>query len=489
MRCDAWVTTRAQSFGASSLTAWEPGCSHGDMLSSLVLAATLATAPAPRAAASAQTLVHVPQVDALTGLAAFLERAGQHAALLRPSAWRTELHPFLTVDPTRPQSLSELGLDPAGPATVSMRKDGRVSCMRVADAKVFQTKAAEAITAAGGAGAKPTTRGGVTTVYVDRDMGGSMGYAMKGKEVCAFGAIERGGADLLKESVRLVGKAPARDARLGKVPGVAFVVSGNTVVGLDGTANALQVEGVTTKLQLPAFQTRGTSPYAAMKTEGLLYSRASVSPTGVTQSVDTMRSTLQVVCPTCPKEQMLSMAKAVTKQLTGHLLVNMDHVQVRGSLRAMSTRFFAVRQAVAAEVKDEAAVKAALAPLGKFPDVLVLEDGWKLPLKGGNVFVRIQGKQLVLGNEESVTQATLAALTQTGSKAEHPVDFALDPKRVARGLAQISLTDILTDELLAALFAASSELGPLLARSERITGWMDSAPGGAHRVSLTWPLP
>lgn len=128
------------------------------MLSSLVLVATLATAPAPRAAASAQTLVHVPKVDALTGLAAFLERAGQHAALLRPSAWRTELHPFLAVDPTRPQSLSELGLDPAGPATVSMRNDGRVSCMRVADAKVFQAKAAEAITAAGGAEAKPTTR-------------------------------------------------------------------------------------------------------------------------------------------------------------------------------------------------------------------------------------------------------------------------------------------------------------------------------------------
>jgi len=459
------------------------------MLSSLVLAATLATAPAPRTAASAQTWVHVPKVDALTGLAAFMERAGQHAALLRPAAWRSELHPFLAIDPTRPQTLSALGLDPSGPATVSMREDGRVSCMRVADARVFQEKAAEAIAATGGADAKPTTRGGVTTVNVERAMGGSLGYALKGKEVCAFGAADPGGAALLKEAVRLVGKTPAPDARLGKLPGVAYIVSGNTVVGLDGTATSLQAEGVTTKLPLPAFQRKGTSPYAALKLEGLLVSRASVTPMGMMQSVDTMRGTLQSLCPACPKEQLQSMAKAVTKQLTGNLLVNMDHVQVRGSLRALSSRFFAVRQAVAAEVTDPTAVKSALAPLGQLPDAKALADGWLLPLKGGSVFVRLKGKHLVLGNDETVTQATLAALPESSAKQERAVDFALDPKRVARGLSQISLSDILADELLAALFAASTELGPLLARSERITGWMDTLPGGLHRISMTWALP
>jgi hypothetical protein len=53
----------------------------------------------------------------------------------------------------------------------------------------------------------------------------------------------------------------------------------------------------------------------------------------------------------------------------------------------------------------------------------------------------------------------------------------------------VSLSDVLADEQLAALFAVSSELGPLLEQSERITGWMDSAPGGAHRFSFTWTLP
>ncbi|MFP2933796.1 hypothetical protein ACLESO_53420, partial [Pyxidicoccus sp. 3LG] len=270
------------------------------MLSSLVLAATLAAAPAPRSAASAQTVVHVPKLDAMTGLTSFLERAGTYAALLRPAAWRAELHPFLVLDPTKPESLSTFGLDPAGPATVSLRADGRVSCLRVKDAKVFQEKAAEAMTAAGGGEVKPTTAKGVTSVSVTRSAGGVMGYALKGQEACSFGATDAGGAALLKEAVKLVGKAPAPDARLSKVPGVAYVASGGTVVGLDGTGSVLKVEGTALKLPLPPFQARSTSPYGAMKPEGMLFSRVAVAPAGVQQAVGSLRTTIQAVCPECP---------------------------------------------------------------------------------------------------------------------------------------------------------------------------------------------
>jgi hypothetical protein len=460
------------------------------MFSSLVLAASLAAAPAPRAAASAQTVVHIPKLDAMAGLSSFLERAGTHAAMLRPSAWRAELHPFLVIDPTKPQTLSAAGLDPAGPATVSLREEGRVSCLRVTDAKVFQAKATEAISAAGGADVKPTTSKGVTTVSVKRSAGGAMGYALKGEEVCSFGATDTGGAALLKEAVKLVGKAPTQDARLGKVPGVAYLTSGGTVLGLDGTGSALKVEGTALKLPLPPFQARSTSPYGAMKLEGgMLFSRVAVAPAGVAQAVGSLRSTIQAVCPACPKEQVQSMADTVAQQLTGNMLVNMDNVQVRGSLRSQETRFFAVRQALAAEVKDAAAVKSALAPMSSFPGTKALADGWALAVKGGSVFVRLKGRQLVVGNDEAVTQATLAALPEAGAKLERAADFSVDPKRLARGLNQVSLSDVLADEQLAALFAVSSELGPLLEQSERITGWMDSAPGGAHRFSFTWTLP
>jgi hypothetical protein len=66
---------------------------------SLVLAATLAAAPAPRAASSATTVVHIPRLDKLSGLQAFMSRAGTHAGLARPSTWAAEFHPFLALDP------------------------------------------------------------------------------------------------------------------------------------------------------------------------------------------------------------------------------------------------------------------------------------------------------------------------------------------------------------------------------------------------------
>lgn len=459
------------------------------MVTSLVLAAALAATPAPRSASAAQTVVHVPKLDAMTGLTAFLERAGVHAPLLRPSAWRAELHPFLTIDPTKPETLTAVGLDPAGPATVSLRADGRVSCMRVTDAQVFQAQAAEAITAAGGEAVKPTTSKGVTTVSTERSAGGAMGYALKGKEVCAYGATEGGGPALLKEAVKLVGKAPAPDARLSKVSGVAFITTGGTVVGLDGTASALKADGTATKLPLPPFQAQGVSPYASMKPEGLLFSRVAVAQSGLPQAVGSLRANILALCPSCPKEQVQKSADAAAKQLTGNMLVNMSNVQVRGSLRDPAARFFAVKQALVAEVKDTAAMKAALAPLGSMPGAKALEDGWSLAVKGGSVFVKLKGKHLVVGNDETVTRATMEALPEAQAKLERAVDFTLDPKLLARGLSQVSLADVLSDEQLAAMFAVSSELGPLLSRSERISGWMESVPGGAHRFFLDWTLP
>src|SRR5690242_6947920 len=82
--------------------------SPGAMLS-LVLAASLATAPAPRAATSSETVVHIPRLDALQGVTAFLTRAGESAALMRPVVWYAELHPFLSLDPSQPATLTDVG--------------------------------------------------------------------------------------------------------------------------------------------------------------------------------------------------------------------------------------------------------------------------------------------------------------------------------------------------------------------------------------------
>ncbi|PTL76475.1 hypothetical protein [Vitiosangium sp. GDMCC 1.1324] len=464
---------------------------------SLVLAASLAAAPAPRAATSSETVVHIPRLDALQGVTAFLDRAGQYAALMRPVVWYAELHPFLSLDPSQPATLTNAGIDPTGPITVSLRSNGRISCTHLTDAKAFQEKAAAMLASASTkAEVKPTTSGGVTTVSIPRDSGGHTGYALKGQEACAFSTSSGGFVDdgqgqvMLKEASRLVGKAPKPDARLAQLPGAVYVLLSHRglVVGMDGNATELRLEGTATQLPLPPFQTSGTSPYGTMKPEGLLFSRARVAPAGVSQAVGSVSASIQQVCPTCPPAEVSSVARAVAERLTGHVLAVVDSVRSRPNVRTPEGRFFAPRQAVAAEVTDAAAMKSALAPLAKFPGAKATEDGYTLDVKGGTLFIRLKSRQLVVGNDEAVTRTLLTAVPQAGAKLPHAVDFTVDPKRLASGLNQVSLMDVVSDQQLAGIFAMGLELGPLLARSERISGWLDST-GGAHRFSTVWTLP
>lgn len=464
----------------------------------LVLAAALAAAPAPRGIQAADTVVHIPRLDALQGVNAFLERAGVHAALMRPAVWHAELHPFFPLEPGQPERLTALGVEPSGPVTVSMLGGGRLTCTRLADPKIFQARAGEVLATAGSeVEVKPRTSGGVTSVLVSRESGGQAGYALKGKEACAFLSVGAGFVDdgagraLLKEATRLVSRKPKPDGRLSKVPGVLYVLQPRRglVVGVDGSGSELRLEGLSEELPLPPFQAAGTSPYGAVKPAGLLVSRARVAPRGVAQAVGNVRARIQEVCPTCPPARVSAVARGVSEHLTGHVLLLVDSVKVRGSLRTTAARFFAPRQALAAEVTDAEAVKRALAPLKEFPGAKALEDGYALDVKGGTLFVRQEGRHLVVGNDESVTKLLLAALPQEGVTLPHAVDFTVDPRRLARGLSQVSLMDVVSDQELAGLFAVGLEMGPLLANSEQITGWLDSAPRGTHRFSLTWTLP
>lgn len=452
---------------------------------SLLLAATLSAAPSPRALDSADTVVHIPQPAKLSGLHAFMSRAGVHAALARPATWGAEFHPFLALDPMRPETLTAAGIDPASPATISFIKRGEVSCSRLSDPQAFQAKANEALSST--TSVKPTTSKGITTASAPRGTGRA-GYVLKGQEACSFATLYDDD-DLLKATLKLLGKTPAPDARLAKLPGAVYVIQGDTVVGLDGNADTLQAEGTSTRFPLPPFQASPTSPYGALKLDGLLISRAQVAPAGLSQAVSAVRYSVQQVCPTCPPDQVQAVAQAITQQLTGHLFVLVDNVQVKASLRTPEGRFFAPRQAVAAQVKDAAKLKEALAPLANFPGAQALADGYTLALKGGTVSVRQKGSHLVLGNDEAVVNTLLGTLSdKAAAKLPHAVDFTADPKKVARGLSQVSLIDIMTNQQLAGLFAASAEMGPLLANSERISGWLDSAPGGGHRFSTTWTL-
>ncbi len=48
--------------------------------------------------------------------------------------------------------------------------------------------------------------------------------------------------------------------------------------------------------------------------------------------------------------------------------------------------------------------------------------------------------------------------------------------------------DVLSSKDLAALFAAGTELQPLLRVTRSFGGWVDSEPGDAHRAFTEWVL-
>jgi len=170
------------------------------------------------------------------------------------------------------------------------------------------------------------------------------------------------------------------------------------------------------------------------------------------------------------------------------VLVAVDAVRSRPNLRTPEGRVFASRTALAAEVTDAAAMKRALEPLARFPGARALEDGHALDVKGGSLFLRLKGRQLVLGNDEAVTGTVLASIPEAGAALPHAVDYSVNPPRLANALKQVSLMDVVGDQGLAAVFTMGLELGPLLARSADLSGWLDSAAGGGHRFSSRWTL-
>ncbi|MBF5045114.1 hypothetical protein FGE12_22115 [Aggregicoccus sp. 17bor-14] len=459
--------------------------------------APAAPTPTPRAAAGAQTVVHAPRLDRLGGVAAFLTRAGALAPLLRPEAWTGDFHPFLPVDPFQPESLRASGIDPAGAATTSLRAEGRITCTRLSDAALFRRAAEAALHA-------PLTlrRTGALSTLTLETTGLQAGYALQGAEACAFaGPTPEGTKRLLAEAKRLVRASPRPDARLAKLPGALFVLRTGEqegAVGLEGDAQSLQLQGQSRALPLPPFASAGASPYPAPAAgPQLLQARAHVLKGALPAVVTALRLQVQEACPECPRAALTSVADAVAARLTGQVLVQVAEVRTRGALRSPAARLFAPRQALAAEITDAAAVRAALAPLAKLPGASALPDGWAVALPAGTLQLRVVegagGRHLVVGTDAAVSEALVRQLSAAPAgaapaAAAHGVELALDPRLVARALAQVSLMDVVGSRELAALFAAGAELGPLLRGSEPALGWVDGGGSAPHRFALRWRL-
>ncbi|MBI3185492.1 MAG: hypothetical protein HYZ28_25420 [Myxococcales bacterium] len=459
------------------------------LLSALLAGAPKASKPpSPRAHPDAEVAVFIPRLDRLEGLSAWFRLAGARAALFRPESWRGEMHPLLSLDPTRAQSLAEAGIEPAGAATVSYAGYVRMSCTSLRDAKRFEQRAGERLSTLG----QPwnaSAEGGVSLVGAKSLERVIAGYALKGSEACAVSAQGSSVEPALKFATELVRKGssgPRWKAALS-LPGTAVVVTPDGAAGLSTEDRTLTVEGRAAHLALPPLQGAGSSPYASMPPSGMAFVRARVSPAGFGQLARMLQGQLTSLCDGCERGELAALGEAVSGALTGNVLLRVDSVRVRGSLKTAPARYFALRHAYLAELSSPDQVRELLGRLSEWKSARAEGDGYALAVRGGEVLIGVRGDHLYVGNDPGAVRAALEAAPEKASALPHGADFAIDPALVARGLAQVSLLDVMTSQELAGVFAAGAELGPLLAASERISGWLDPA-GAEHRFRAVWTL-
>jgi len=459
-------------------------------MNSLLLVALLAAAPVPRPLPSAEPSVYLPRLDRLGGVLAFLERAGEFSVALRPATWREDFLPLLAVDPTRVPSLVAAGVDPSGSATVNAVGEAQVTCVSLKDVARFEARAKAALEGRGAAWASRVHGVPLRGVKSVKEVTG--GYALSGNEACV--AEGPGTERLLGEAAALLSRPGGAAAGRGVfvLPGAAYVSTSQSLLGLEGDARHLEVEGRSGRLPLPSFRKGGESPYGGIVPSGLLFARAQVDPAAYPQALGTLEAQVSRICPGCERARMEALSRSVSKFLTGQVLWRVDRVEPSGSLRTAAARAFAVKTALLAEVQRPQEVKAALESLAEWKGVSRTDAGFVLALPEGRLELEIQGNHLCLSNDETARKTAwdaLAASSGKGAKLPHGAEFFVEPKQVARALARIPLWDALGSRELAGLLALSTELGPLLAQSDALTGWVDSTGAGVHRFSTRWVLP
>lgn len=458
----------------------------------LAFALAVSLAAAPRPLPASDSGIFVPRMDRIAPLVAFMQRAGERSAMLRPQSWFSQFHPLIYVDFTRRESLVAAGIDPRGPVTVSFRQDGWMSCVEVADLKVFEKRAKERV-ASHGTLWEGKLQG--TPVVAARTPDGEFrsGYAKSGKVVCAISATSN--AQALLNSAAAAVTTLKLDQRWSEVRGatdaMAYLVTQEGAVTLKAAADgeSLLAQGRTNRVPAPALVKGASSPYSGMAPIGLFIARAVVKKEELPRAVRSLVGPLASLCAKCSPAAVSSLERALASELTGSVAANVESARVRQKLRTHAERFFAVRHVWLAEVRDVEAVKKALAPLAQWPDTRPEGGGFVITLGGGEIFVGLHQKHLYLANDGAVLKAVTLALPEGAKKQQHGVELTLDPQKASRMLSQISFFDVIGSKELAGLFALSTEVGPLLGITQSVTGYANTVPGGpGHRYALTWTL-
>ncbi|MBM4378349.1 MAG: hypothetical protein FJ086_03475 [Deltaproteobacteria bacterium] len=462
------------------------------MLTALALSSLLAAAPAPpRAHPAADGWAHAPRLDALSGLGEFSRVAGKSSALLRSAVFSEELLPLLQLDLTDARGLTAAGLDVAAPFTTSLLPAGRVACFGLSDPAAFRARAEAALRQEG-----PPWNGtlpGITSSAALRGAEPGLGYVLKGKTACIASAPRAGGAALLKSTAKLLGTTPPPPGwKEGKgLPGDFFLgTKDGAVMALRASAAGLSVEGRAGELPggVPGPLGAGESPYASLTRTGPALLRARLEPGRTGAHARALASTLARACRECDGRAVDRALETLAPLLTGQVLLHVEGFRLKPPPRTHLARYFALRHAWVAEVKDAAAAARALEALGAARGLRRAGGGVVLPTPDGEVQVGLSGNHLYVANDGGARQSVLSALP--GARAgqlPHGLVAELEAPSLGKALGGVSVLDAVGNAEAAGFFALALEVGPLLRSSGTLSGHADRS-GGGQRFHLEWPL-
>jgi hypothetical protein len=186
---------------------------------------------------------------------------------------------------------------------------------------------------------------------------------VKGRYACAF-EDPGGAAGLATEAdkrVRAGATSPAWQRALS-LRGVAFAINSEGSATVEGDASALTVQLRSPQLPLPGVRASGLSPYAAAPPSGLFFARGQVEPGAIPDLARQMTAQVAELCAACDAAAVGALGKQLAGALTGNVMLRVDRLAVRDSLRTASSRYFALKHAWLAELSQPAAATAALAP-------------------------------------------------------------------------------------------------------------------------------
>ncbi len=439
---------------------------------------------APRALPGAEVVSYLPRLDRTADSVPFFEVAGARVSLLRPSAWREFTHPILEFDVTRAESFNAAGIDGTGSLTVSRRGEFEVSCVTLSDVKAFETACAPRMKSTGDLTRK--TEAGVTIVSAKDQLNRVLlAYALKGKVSCAATNHGLSLQEVLPELAKLTAstKPPtgAGYKAASDLPGAISIIRPDgpqsgavslTTKNLTATLNA-QINGLVSALAPKV----GQSPFATAAPLGMAVLRLRLTKGAA------LEESLAAALKQVPGGRLLQPAVHVLAPLmTGNVLVFVHRAEVTGSLGTDDARFRALKHAILIETTDAAATTQALAELA------ARDPSGRRPVSQFGSL----GSVAYLFNDDLALKTALTSLegAAAAGRQAHSLEIRLEPGVMAKALAQVPLLDAIQNQALAGLLAVGSELGPLLLVSEPMTGWVDppSAPTGAHRAQVVWPL-